>query len=224
MDQNFDVIFHLAAFIPYGALDQTDERLTAVNVQLTKDLLRLYPDARFVLASSVSVFGKNPDRPLKINSASIDPEAYGHSKLLAENAVETHHSFAIVRFSSIIGPGMASVSFIPKIIENARRNGQITLLGDGARKQNYIDVRDASRLLWQCSKSNQNIKLLGIGTKSFSNTEVAECVSNTVHAEIQYTGEDTSPHFIYDGENMYDLVGFIPTFTLLQSIRDIVSV
>jgi len=52
---SFDVIFHLAAFIPYGAMNQPDERLQRVNVDLTNELLTAFPNARFIYASSVAV-------------------------------------------------------------------------------------------------------------------------------------------------------------------------
>ena len=54
---SFDVIFHLAAFIPYGAMNRPDERFQRVNVDLTNELLTAFPNARFIYASSVAVFG-----------------------------------------------------------------------------------------------------------------------------------------------------------------------
>lgn len=219
----FDVIYHLAAYIPYGAMHQDDNRLQSDNVDFTQQLTAQYPGARLVFASSVSVYGSNGERPLKIHSAPMDAGAYGRSKLLAEEIVQQLKSYAIVRFSSIIGPGMPAVSFIPKVVEKAKTEGVISLLGTGSRLQNYIDVRDAARLLFCCGSSKFNLKMLGIGTQSYSNNDVATCIAALIPAEIQYTGEDSSPHFSYHNDNMYELVGFMPTFTLAQSIKDMVS-
>lgn len=217
---DFDIIYLLASFIPYGAFDVPNAQLIESNIQLVADIVRYYPKARVVFASSVSVYGPTPPDIIKIDSPFDNPNLYGLSKIAGETIIRTLHSYAIIRFSSIIGPGMGNQTMIPKMIASGKA-GHIKVWGDGKRKQNYIDVRDAARMCISAAASEKSFIALGVGTRSFANKEVAEVVQRLTEAEIEYVGEDASPSFVYDTEESYALLNFRPDFDLMISIKDI---
>lgn len=198
-----DMVMHLAACIP-SPLDAAPAELIPTNVGLVEKLIHAYPDARHVLASSVSVFGIPVSLPLTIDSPPHQPNAYGRSKLAAEDLIRRMPKHAVLRFSSLIGVGMKPGSFIPTIV-SAARAGIIHLLGNGERLQNYLDIHDAALMCLQAATSQQSFMALGIGERSYSNNEVASFLAELTGASIIREGEDQSPSYVYevnDGMNL----------------------
>lgn len=199
-EMEFKYVFHLAAFIPYGVIYNPGKKLYETNIRLTSLLVEKYPSARFVFSSSVAVYGVPLSLPISLYSPYNRPDAYGLSKLAGESVIRSLDSYAIIRYSSIIGKGMKPVSFIPKIIEQAKQNGNITLLGNGTRQQNYIDVGDAAGLCLAAAKEKENMTMLGVAEKSYTNREIAKWIVEKTGAAIEYTGTDDSPSFVYDNK------------------------
>jgi UDP-glucose 4-epimerase len=198
-----DVVMHLAACIP-SPIDAAHPELMPVNVDLVEKLTQAYPDARHVLASSVSIYGVPVSLPLTINSPPHKPNAYGLSKLEAESIVRQIPKHAIIRFSSLIGIGMKGGSFIPTII-SAARAGKIHLLGNGERLQNYIDIEDAAFMCIRAATSNKSFVALGIGERSYSNNEVAGILAALSGAAIVREGDDHSPSYVYEVRDSMDI-------------------
>ena len=198
-----DVVMHLAACIP-SPLSVAPPELISVNVDLVAKLVQSYPDARHVLASSVSVFGIPVSLPLTIDSPSHEPNAYGLSKLAAENLVRQMPKHAIIRFSSLIGVGMKAGSFIPTAV-SAARTGKIHLLGNGERLQNYLDIDVAALMCLRAATSTKSFVALGVGERSYSNNEVATILAELTGASIVREGDDQSPSYVYEFRDAVDI-------------------
>jgi nucleoside-diphosphate-sugar epimerase len=216
------VIYLLGSFIPYGMFDVPNSLFVKSNIHLVAELSLLYPNSRIIFSSSVSVYGHPIELPLKIGSPFSRPDLYGLSKIAGEAIIKNHTSYAIIRFSSIVGRGMSSISMIPKMI-NASRNGKITVLGNGERLQNYIDVRDAVDICLKAASMDIQMIVLGVGERSYSNAEVAKFIQSFTGADIESTGYDTSPSFVYDVTDSYTMLNFQPKYTLQQSLKEIIE-
>ena len=192
---DFDAVLHLAAHIP-DDLNAQDPQLVQINVDLISRLVQAYPQARHVHASSVSVYGVPKALPLAVTSSFIHPNRYGLSKLAGECIVGQASRHAVIRFSSIIGTGMRTGSFIPSAVEGARM-GTIQLRGDGNRQQNYVDVRDAAHMCLRALEDNGNFTTLGVGTRSHSNLDIAELLASMTGASIVHEGSDANPSLLY---------------------------
>jgi len=200
---HIDIVMHLAACIP-TPLDAESAELIPVNVDLVAKLANVYPDARHVLASSVSVFGVPQSLPLTLDTHPNHPSAYGKSKLAAEKIVRQMSNHAVIRFSSLIGVGMKSGSFIPAII-SAAQEGEIRLFGSGDRLQNYLDIEDAALMCARAAECNRSFIALGVGERSYSNKEVASILGSLTGASIVHEGYDCSPSFVYDFQEAMDI-------------------
>ncbi|MFM7311247.1 MAG: NAD-dependent epimerase/dehydratase family protein [Flavobacteriales bacterium] len=222
-ENQVDVIFHLAAHIPSPAVPMDEEALERVHVQLPKQLTHHYTTAKHVLASSISIYGAPMERTITWNTASNAPNPYGLSKLHAESVIRETANHAVIRFSSIIGAEMKRTTMIPKMLEDALHTKNITIWGNGDRLQNYIDVRDAARILMMCAEANENLSVLGIGRYSRSNLEVAEILAAMTKSSITFTPGADETGYRYDDREMHQHIGFIPKFDLEDSIRDIIA-
>lgn len=219
-ESNFEYIFHLASFIPYGKFQQPHDEFYTTNIKLTGFLAEHYASSKFIFASSVAVYGVPLQIPIQINSPFNQPDYYGLSKIAGEAVIRNHADHAIIRFSSIIGKGMKPVSFIPRMIEQAKQTKLIRVWGNGERMQNYIDVRDAARLCLRCADYRKNIITLGVTERSYANKEVAQLVALNTSAVIEYSGEDASPSFSYDSAPEYKALHFRPEITIEQTIAE----
>jgi len=199
----FDGILHLAAQIRAPANGPSG--YLPANVELPSALVRAYPDARHVLASSTSVYGDDAPLPIGIATPCRPEHPYGRSKLAGEQAVRDARSHAIVRFSSLLGRGMHPSTFVPRIIDDARTRGIITLLGSGERRQNYLDVRDAAAMCLRALQSPASFVTLGIGPGEWSNNEVAALVAARTGARVAREGSDSSPSRTYTQAGCIDL-------------------
>jgi UDP-glucose 4-epimerase len=218
-----DVIIHLAAHIPYGRFNEPSKAFEEINVGLTERLACAFPQARWVFASSVSVYGQCKE-PVVTAATSTQPNSlYALSKLRAEQAISTLNNFAIIRFSSLIGPGMRPISLIPKWIEDAKREKRISVWGNGTRMQNYLDVRDAARLVYLLATNTFKGIVLGIGPREYSNCEVAHTISELVSAEITYTPHADEWGMRYDDRTHHEHIGFKPQFELRETIRQMME-
>jgi UDP-glucose 4-epimerase len=221
--ESFDVVYLLAAYIPYGGFQMQDKKLVTTNIQLVFELCELYPKAKIIFASSVSVYGTPIALPIEITSAFNNPDLYALSKLAGEAIIRNHKQYVIIRFSSLIGIGMKQSTMIPKMIASSLNIGTITIWGNGQRLQNYLDVRDAARLCVTAARLNSNATILGVGNRSYTNLEVARYIQERTHAKIEFVGDDTSPSFVYNVDESYRLLNFDPMYSLQQSINEMID-
>lgn len=222
-EKEFHIIFHCASYIPYQKENKPCTDLIIANIQLTTTLALNYDRARFIYASSVSVYGQPIHLPLKISSPFNNPNLYGLSKLASESIVRNLRSYAIIRFTSLIGLGMKDVSFIPKVINRAKEFGEITLIGDGERLQDYIDVRDAARLCTIMADLSQNEIILGVSGNALTNYDILKAISEITGIIINQRGNDNSSSFFYDVGNTFRNIGFIPNHPILETIKEMVE-
>ncbi len=137
-----DAVVHLAALLDYNA---SREQFFKVNVSATKRLLNAANAVgsvkRFVFVSSTSVYGqKSSENALSESSGFAPTDAYGESKLAAEQVVrESGLPFVILRPSVIYGIGFTEGFF--QIISGIK-SGKLKLVGDGENKIAFVHVDD----------------------------------------------------------------------------------
>lgn len=218
----YDAVFLLSAFIPE---DKTiaDMKLLEVNVKIPMRVSVKFKKSKIVFSSSVSVYGIH-NLIIRENSSFNNPDSYALSKLSAEFVLRFNVNYQIVRFSSIYGEGMTHKTFIPKLIEQARKNKKLLLYGKGSRLQNYVYIEDAVGYLISAASQKKSGIYLGVGERSYSNTEVARQVQKFFPGcEVAYSGKDTSPSFAYDNLLTQKMLKFKPRFSLEQGIRSMLD-
>lgn len=218
---DYDIIFLVAATIPYGNLNTPNKALLEANVRLVFTTVSRFENAKIVFSSSVSVYG-NPVGTISEQSSFNAPNQYGLSKLAGEFIVKQHPRYAILRYSSLYGNGMTSGIFLPRIIKQAREQGTITLYGRGERRQDYLYVSDAAQLALRAACTEKNGIYLGVHGKSASNLEAAQAVQGCFPTcNIIFTGVDNSPSFIYDNTFTREELDFRPQHSLASGIKEL---
>ncbi|TAF34972.1 MAG: NAD(P)-dependent oxidoreductase [Cytophagales bacterium] len=224
MPKDFEVIYLLASYIPYGKMTEADSRYITTNIDLPSRVVRCFSESRIVFASSVSVYGQSLGRTLNENAAFVNPSLYGLSKISGECIVQNHPNYGIIRFSSLYGLGMYMGTFLPKIISSAQETQKITLLGEGTRLQDYLHVEDAATLCQSVGKSSTNAIFMGVQGHSISNLEVAKAVQVCLpDTEIELKDTDFSESFVYDNSLTAKILNFKPVKSLADSLKQFIK-
>lgn len=219
---DYDVVFLLAAKIPYGKYNVPDSEVVEANVLLVHTVCTHFPGSKIVYASSISVYG-NPPAKQKIteNTPMDNPPLYGLSKVAGEYIVRNHPAFSIIRYTSLYGKGMFGGTFLPSMIAQSQSKGEITVWGKGERKQDYIHVSDAAQIAVSAASRGKNEVYLGVSGYSVSNLEVARIIQELTGCEIVFQGEDSSPSFEYDASHTANILQFSTKISLIKGIQEL---
>lgn len=224
LHDDFDLIYLLAAHIPYGAMNTFSTPLIQTNLGLPLRVAERFQRARLVYASSVSVYGTPLWLPLTEEHPYNRPSAYALSKLAGEVAVAAHPEQMTLRFSSLYGAGMTARSFLPLIIEQARQMGRITLFGDGSRTQDFLHVKDAARMLVVAGAGSATGICNAVNGRASSNIEAAQIVAALLPGvEIELGGEDRTPSCAYSTDHWCELFPATATTDLGTGLAEMIT-
>ena len=223
LPDHFHHVIIISAYIPPVDKPLNESLLMEVNALLPEKVCNQFLSAKIVYTSSVAIYGEG-QRVLNESSESVNPSAYGASKLKGEMAVSARTGNSIVRISSMYGPGMKRNTFLPRTIDSAIRDKKIRLYGDGARRQNYIHVRDVAEFIIRASGTSSNGVFLAAGVQSYSNQELANEVKSILKGtEVVFEGKDQSSSFEYNAEETYQRLGYKPQINIHEGISELIQ-
>lgn len=179
-----DSVVHLAG----RSVDSFDTPLSAYlgpNVELTEQvtLAAIAADVpRLVFTSSRMVYPSWLTEPLREDCAESPDSFYGLSKLFAEEIIALHArrsgiASVALRVAQVAGPGDGGRGALPRMVEQARTDGQITISGSGAAVRDFVAVTDLVRAIELGLDRSAGSLVANIGTGGFSVLEMAEEVA-----------------------------------------------
>lgn len=150
-----DFVLHQAAMpsVPRSVRDPVNSN--AVNIGGTLLLLEAARDARvarFVFASSSSIYGESEELPKRESMRRAPMSPYGLQKMTAEAYCAIFHSLyglptVALRYFNIFGPrqdpGSEYSAVIPKFIARIRQGRAPTIHGDGEQTRDFTFVDNA---------------------------------------------------------------------------------
>lgn len=145
------VIVHLAAKAGVRPSIKDPVGYHRVNVEGTLRLLQLSRELavpRFVLASSSSVYGEDPNVPWSENLKGLVPiSPYAASKLCAEQFAQVHarlhgQHITALRFFTVYGPRQRPDLAIHRFFRSIAAGRPIQQYGDGSTQRDYTFVDD----------------------------------------------------------------------------------
>ena len=223
-DLVFEVIYLISSVISFDENSKVINDLFKTNVNLTKTISDKFVDSKLIFASSVSVF-ELTNNIIKEKSAVSPKSSYALSKLWAEQIVSNHQGGGVnIRISSLFGVSMKVTSFLPKIIGDAIKLKQITIFGDGSRRQNYIGADEAADYFYNAIRYSGSIPLLAVGQQSYSNAEVAQIIATILpDVKVVFESEDFSASFVYDNNFTKKELKINQSNSFNKSIKDILK-
>lgn len=203
----------------------------AVNVSATLNLLRALPPSvrHFAYASSFTVYGNTRVSRVDEGHPVAPNNVYGLCKLAVERHLEEFGAragvpVAVLRYTSVYGPGSAPGRAIPAMIARLLAGRPPEVYGAGSARRDYLYVDDACRAALQAALGEaEGVFNVGTGV----GTATAELASLLV----RLTGASVAPVFVpreldaqaasslvYDVGKMRRELGFTPAVSLEEGL------
>lgn len=244
-----DVVVHLAAAVGVKLVVESPVRTIETNMRTTEAVLTAA--ARFrkpvLLASTSEVYGKSEQLPFRedadlvMGATDRGRWSYACSKALTEflanaYARERHVPVAIARLFNTVGPRQTGRygMVIPTFVRQALAGEDITVYGDGTQARCFTHVSDVVRALLGIVEGGHFGTTFNIGsTDEISMHDLAKQVREMagsssklvfVPYERAYAeGFEDMPRRVPDCTRILRAIGWEPTLSLPQILRDVVS-
>jgi nucleoside-diphosphate-sugar epimerase len=155
------------------------------------DVIDSYSYESFLYLSSTRVYmGASETREetaMTVDPTSVD-HVYNLSKLTGEALclARRDRAFRVARIANVVGPGDASVNFLPSLVEEARREGSLTIRTSPQSTKDYVDIDDVCRLLEKIAlNGSERIYNVASGV-NVTNGEIAGLIEKRLGAKVQF--------------------------------------
>jgi UDP-glucose 4-epimerase len=228
-----EVVFHLAALPRVQFSIDYPRETNAVNVDGTLNVLIASRDAgakRMVYSASSSVYGNNPNLPLKEEMRPVPMSPYGLQKLVGEEYARIFPIFSkletvSLRYFNVYGPRMSAEGAYPTVIavflNQKSKKKPLTITGDGTQTRDFTHVRDVARanILAAASPSVGKGEVMNIGAgRNFSVNQIAEMIGGSVrHIDPRIEPHDT----LADNSLAKKLIGWEPRVSMEEGIAEL---
>lgn len=249
--EQFEEIYHLAAAVGVKLVVDDPIGCIETNIHGTSALLRfaLRPGSsppRVLIASSSEVYGKSDRIPFKEDDdVAYGPTtrsrwSYAQTKAIDEYLALACHAkhqlpTVVTRFFNTVGPRQVGSygMVLPNFVAHALRGEPIPVYGDGHQIRCFCDVRDVVQVLPRLMADPAFAgQVFNVGSdRPISILDLAQLVIQTLSSrsttrmipyDVAYSpGFEDLVKRIPDLSKIQAAVGFAPTISLDQTIRDI---
>ncbi len=167
-----DIVFHMAAAL--GVKNIMEHTLESIDRNFNGSEIVLHAATKFnkrlIIASTSEIYGKNPNQPLNEESDRVvgAPQkirwTYADAKALEEAVAHTLHKtqglkVTTVRFFNTVGPRQTGQygMVVPRFIQSALKNEDITIYDDGSQSRVFCHVEDAVKAVLTLSDTDSTI-------------------------------------------------------------------
>jgi UDP-glucose 4-epimerase len=220
---DFDIILHLAGQSS-GEISFDDpitdlEKNTCSTINLIQHGIRSGA-RRIVYASSMSVYGDQPDQPTREDSHCAPLSCYGVGKLAAENYLKIFSPrlpFVALRMFNVYGPGQNLANLrqgmVSIFVAQALKKGAVHVKGGVDRYRDFIEVNDVVEAWYNiaCSDCADN-QFLNLGTGRRTTVRDLLNIINGLLPDMTWYSRDTT---------LGDQLGIFASTSKLKSILGI---
>ncbi len=225
-----DAIIHLAAIVGYPACKKEPQLAQAVNVDGTRNLLaHRQPDARFLYASTGSIYGSIPDYICNEDTPRTPITLYGETKGAAEEMVLSAGNSVAYRFATAFGvSNRMRLDLMPNDFTYQAVKNRNLIVYEGGFKRTFVHVRDMARsfifALERWSEVRDDVYNVGHETMNFTKEDVARKILEHVNFYLHFAevGNDADQR---NYEVSYEKIrkrGFETTIDLDRGISELV--
>lgn len=230
-----DLIVHMAA--KAGVRPSIGDPLGYHRVNVT-GTLRLLEMARrlsvphFILASSSSVYGEDPNVPWKERDHGLVPiSPYAATKVAAEQFAQVHarlHGMKVtaLRFFTVYGPRQRPDLAIHRFVRNISRGLPITRYGDGGTRRDYTYVDDIVNGVRAAMDRNVggNFEIYNLGNSDTVMlrdliTAIEQVVGREAIIDQQPEQPGDVPQTFADVSRSHRDLGFVPSTPLITGLE-----
>jgi predicted transposase YbfD/YdcC len=189
-------------------------------------------DTRFVMVSSISVFGRDAAEPVRDDAIKNPETIYGQTKLASEHLLLWYakkHGLdtRALRFTWVFGPGRTTgiTALYSSLILDAMAREEAITVPNPDETGDWLYVKDAVKALWMLHQAkNPKQRIYNIAGGVHSIREVVE-IARKCCADSRVTlgegGEKKSPYpAAYDDSVARKEIGWQPTYDIGTAVRE----
>jgi UDP-glucose 4-epimerase len=229
-----DLVLHMAAAL--GVKNIMEHTIESIDRNFTGSEVVLNAATKFnkriIIASTSEIYGKNPNQPLHEESDRVvgAPQkirwTYADAKALEEAVAHTLHKthglkVTIVRFFNTVGPRQTGQygMVVPRFIQSALRNEDITIYDNGSQSRVFCHVEDAVKAVITLSETDATIgdyfNVGGVGE-----TTIKELASKVVERTKSNSTIKFIPYSDAYAEGFEDMQRRVPDITKIKKAID----
>jgi len=236
-----DAVIHQAAITSVPLSIKNPKFVYSVNVAATMSLLESCVKnevARFVFASSSSVYGAAKKMPVSENAPTRPLSPYGESKLRVEKYCQKfwdEHGLETVclRYFNVYGPRQTAGQYagvISRFFDRLRNKLPPIIYGDGKQTRDFVyidDVVEATILALDCEKAAG--KIVNIGTckvtslNQLSRTFMKLMRCSNVKPKYVAPRAGDIRHSLADITKAKEILGYRPKVSLEQGLKKFIE-
>jgi UDP-glucose 4-epimerase len=245
-----DSVFHMAAAL--GVKNIMEHTLESIDRNFNGSEIVLHAatkyNKRLIIASTSEIYGKNPNQPLNEESDRVvgAPQkirwTYADAKALEEAVAHTLHKthglkVTIVRFFNTVGPRQTGQygMVVPRFIQSALNNEEITIYDDGSQSRVFCHVDDAVRAVITLSETDSTIgdyfNVGGIGettikelaSKVIERTKSISTIRFIPYSDAYPKGFEDMQRRVPDITKIRNKIGWTPTHDLESIIQSVLQ-
>ncbi|MFA5357117.1 MAG: GDP-mannose 4,6-dehydratase [Candidatus Omnitrophota bacterium] len=248
--EKVDIVFHLAAAVGVELIVRDPLQSLTTNIKGSEMVLEMANryHKKILITSTSEIYGKNVNGPLKEDDDRILGSplkvrwSYSTAKAVDEMLAyvywkEKKVPSIIVRLFNTVGPRQTGAygMVMPRFVTQALKNEPITVYGNGRQSRCFIHVKDVVRTLANLIKEPKAVgEVFNIGSQEEITIEqlAKEIIKLTgSKSKIEYIpyekayeeGFEDMQRRVPDTSKINKLIGFKPTYTLQEIIKDIVN-
>lgn len=228
--RTFDAVIHAAALIDKSPENPNIILANCLGTQRAIALAKSLEASSFIYLSSIQVIGSPDVLPITEKHPTSPLTAYHASKLFGEHLVHiaTSDSFAgtVLRLTAPIGPSMPGNRILSAFVKKSAKGLPLELIGQGTRKQDYVDVRDiAAAVRLGIEKRISGVFNIASG-RCISNIELAHLCVEVLGSSSDIVFKDTNDPeegIAWDVSiaRAKEHLGYTPEHTVEDTIREL---
>jgi UDP-glucose 4-epimerase len=245
-----DIVFHMAAAL--GVKNIMEHTLESIDRNFNGSEIVLHAatksDKRLIIASTSEIYGKNPNQPLNEESDRVigAPQkirwTYSDAKALEEAVAHTLHKthglkVTTVRFFNTVGPRQTGQygMVVPRFIQSALKNEEITIYDDGSQSRVFCHVEDAVKAVLTLSETGSTIgdyfnvggtgetTIKELADKVIERTRSASAIIFVPYSDAYPEGFEDMQRRVPDISKIKKVIGWEPEHTLDSIIDSVVK-
>ncbi len=238
MNHNITDVFHLGSVLA-GPCEANPLMGFKVNFQSTQTLLDASVASkvrRFVMLSSIAVFGKDAVEPVADGAAKNPETVYGQTKLASEHLLLWYarkHGLdtRALRLTWVFGPGRTTgiTALYSSLILDAIAKNEPLTVPNPDEKGDWLYVKDAVRAilcLWEAETPTQRIYNIAGGVHSIREVvEMAKKIKPQSQITLIEGGASQSPYpLAYDDSVARREIAWQPSYIIEDAVREHIEI
>ena len=244
-----DIVFHMAAAL--GVKNIMEHTLESIDRNFNGSEIVLHAatkyNKRLIIASTSEIYGKNPNQPLHEESDRVvgAPQkirwSYSDAKALEEAIAHILNKtkglkVTTVRFFNTVGPRQSAQygMVVPRFIQSALKNEEITIYDDGSQSRVFCHVEDAVKAVITLSERDSTIgdyfnvggvgetKITDLAKRVIERTSSTSTVKFVAYSDVYPIGFEDMQRRVPDISKIKSVTGWEPKHSL-DSIIDSVA-